>query len=527
MVERTGEAGTRVRTPRIVVRYSKVRVHVTRGPEAGLGVDVAGDVVRVGTAEDNDLVLTDDSVSRHHCELQPFEQGVRVRDLESTNGVFGGSHRIFDALLPFDERIRVGDTEVSITPLGEVVEREQTTADRFGDLLGCSARMRELFVDLERIAATDVTLLIEGETGTGKELVAESVHRASARSSGPFVVFDSGAVNPALVETELFGHERGAFTGAVQMHAGVFEQGHGGTLLLDEIGELPKELQPKLLRALESRQIRRVGGEKMIPFDTRIIAATNRHLSVEVSRGHFREDLYFRLAAAHLVSPPLRDRMEDLPLLVSHFLAIERPPRSAEDVPEHVWNLFRSHRWPGNVRELRNAVQRLLVTPDRPLREPLAPGLPAAVPGAAPPSPSADTVLPLRIARREAGDAFERAYLAAVLAKSGGNVTGASAIAEVSRQMMQKLLRKHGRGSVTARFRRSRQNRKPYGPRTKPTRRPRFPLQSAGPRRGCGPASGRSHPRCCGFRPSVETSVAAFAVKLLRCAPCLVLPRQA
>jgi transcriptional regulator with GAF, ATPase, and Fis domain len=440
------EGPTRVRAPRIVVRYSKVRVEVARGVDKGTGLDVAGQTVRVGTADDNDLALTDDTVSRYHCELQPVPGGMRVRDVGSTNGVHVGALRVYDALLPPEARLRVGDTELAVVPSGEVVEREQTTSDRFGDLLGCSPRMRELFADLERIAASDVTLLVEGETGTGKDLVAESVHRASSRRSEPFIVFDCGAVSASLVESELFGHERGAFTGATNGHAGVFEQADGGTLLLDEIGELGKELQPKLLRALENRQIRRVGGTKVLHFDARVIAATNRNLRAEVARGHFREDLYFRLAAAHVVAPPLRDRMEDLPLLVEHFLRLERPPRAAADVPESVWDLFRAYRWPGNVRELRNAIQRLQVTPDRPLRE-WRPGdaQDDAAPLAPTSAPPSGELLPLRIARREASDAFEEAYLAAALKKAGGSVTRAAAFAEVSRQMLQKLLRKHGR----------------------------------------------------------------------------------
>jgi transcriptional regulator with PAS, ATPase and Fis domain len=445
MAERTGNDRTRVRTPRVVVRYSKIRIEVTAGPDRGASLDVAGQTVHVGTADDNDLALTDDMVSRHHCELEPVEDGVRVRDAGSTNGVFAAAVRVYDAILPTGSRLKVGDTELALVALGETVEREQTTSDRFGDMLGCSPRMRELFADLERIAATDVTLLVEGETGTGKDLVAESVHRASGRSAGAFVVFDCGAVSPALAESELFGHERGAFTGAVQAHPGVFEQADGGTLFLDEIGELPRELQPKLLRALENRQVRRVGGTKVVPFDARIVAATNRHLSVEVARGTFRQDLYFRLAAAHVVAPALRDRMDDLTLLVEHFLGLERPPRSAEDIAPHVWDMFRAYRWPGNVRELRNAVQRLLVTPDRPLREWSTEGAPAPVPADA---SGRSALFPLRIARREASDAFERAYLAGALAQAGGSVTRAAAIAEVSRQMMQKLMRKHGRGGA-------------------------------------------------------------------------------
>jgi transcriptional regulator with PAS, ATPase and Fis domain len=441
MGERPPGDSTRIRSPRITVRYAKVRLDVTQGRETGQHVVMAEQLVRVGTADDNDLVLSDDTVSRYHCEIEPAPGGIRVRDLRSTNGVLVNGVRFYDALLPLSSRLHLGDTELAIVPLDETVEREQTMSDRFGDLVGCAPHTRELFADLERIAGIDVTVLVEGETGTGKDLVAESIHGASARNEGPFIVFDCGAVSPTLAESELFGHERGAFTGATGQHQGVFEQADGGTLFLDEIGELPKELQPKLLRVLEKRHVRRVGGAKIIPFDARIIAATNRHLRAEVQRGGFREDLYFRLAAAHVVVPPLRDRMDDLPLLVDHFLALEKPPRTVSDLPRHVWELFLAHRWPGNVRELRNAIQQLLVMPDRP---PLAwtTDEPApARPSAAPPA----ELLPLRIARREAIDAFERSYLSQALTRTGGNVTRAAAVAEVSRQIMSKLLQKHGR----------------------------------------------------------------------------------
>jgi DNA-binding NtrC family response regulator len=442
MPEPPRTVSTRVRGPHVVVRYAKVRVEVVRGPDTGTSVDVAGQTVKVGTADDNQLILTDDSVSRAHCELEPVVDGMRVRDVGSTNGVFAGGVRFYDAVLPFDSRLTLGDTELAVSALAETVEREQTTRDRFGDVLGASSRMRELFADLERIAGTDVTLLVEGETGTGKDVVAESVHRASARAAGPFVVFDCGAVSPTLVESELFGHERGAFTGATQAHAGVFEQADGGTLFLDEIGELPRELQPKLLRALDKRQIRRVGGTAVATFDARIIAATNRYLRAEVAKDRFRQDLYFRLAAAHVTVPALRERMDDLPLLVEHFLSLERPPCSARDLSREVWDLFRAHRWPGNVRELRNAVQRFLVTPDRALRDLAAMGSAAGETAASSPI---EPLLPLRVARREANDAFERDYLALALKVAGGNVTRAAALSEVSRQNLQKLLKKHGR----------------------------------------------------------------------------------
>jgi len=437
------QESTRVRAP-IVVQYSKTRIVVTHGPDAGLSVEVAGTPVRIGTASDNDLVLSDDTVSRKHCEISPTPNGIQVRDTGSRNGVFLANVRINDALLAGATSLRIGETTLSVQPLPETVDREQATTDRFGDVLGRSAKMRELFADLERIAPADVTLLIEGETGTGKDLVAESVHQMSPRADKPYVVFDCGAVTPSLAESELFGHERGAFTGASTARAGVFEQADGGTLFLDELGELPKDLQPKLLRVLEKREVRRIGSSKVVLVDVRLIAATNRNTAVEVRRGNFREDLYFRVSTAHVVVPPLRERLEDLPMLVEHFLSRETPPRSLEDIPSTVWEMFRAHRWPGNVRELRNAVQRLLITPERALRgvEPVSG--PVSLPAGQPASSS--DIVPLRIARREAGDAFERAYLENALRRTGGNVTRAAAIAEVSRQMVQKMMRKHGMG---------------------------------------------------------------------------------
>jgi transcriptional regulator with GAF, ATPase, and Fis domain len=435
---------TRAKDGPTVVRYSKTRVSVVAGPDSGQIREIVSSTLRIGTSSDNDLVLRDDTVSRHHCAIEPVDGGVRVRDEGSTNGIWLSGVRVIDAVTTGSVQLRLGDTVLALEALPETVPREQATTPRFGDLLGRSARMRELFADLARIAPTDVTLLIEGETGTGKELVAESVHRESHRGGGPFVVFDCSAVAPTLAESELFGHERGAFTGAVASRAGVFEQADGGTIFLDELGELPRDLQPKLLRVLEKRQVRRLGSQKTIPVDVRLIAATNRNLAVEVGAGNFREDLYFRIAAAHVRVPPLRDRLEDLRLLTAHFLSRATPPRSIDDVPSQVWDMFCAHRWPGNVRELSNAVQRLLVTPERALSPLTASSCSPSRPP--PPFPDGAPTVPLRIARREASDAFERSYLEAVLEKTSGNVTRAAAIAEVSRQMIQKLMRKHGIG---------------------------------------------------------------------------------
>jgi transcriptional regulator with GAF, ATPase, and Fis domain len=435
-----------------LVRYAKTRVSVTFGPDAGAHIEVAGGLVRIGTAADNDLVLHDDTVSRKHCEIESGSDGLRVRDVGSTNGVILGGLRIHDASVDASfagvTTITLGNTQLAITPLAETVDRLQATTDHFGDVIGAAPRMRELFADLDRIAATDMSLLIEGETGTGKDIVAEAVHRASARAEGPFIVFDCGAVAPNLAESELFGHERGAFTGAVAARAGVFEDADGGTLFLDEIGELPKDLQPKLLRALEKREVRRLGSTRTVSVDVRIVAATNRSMTAEVARGVFREDLYFRLAGATVIVPPLRERMSDLPRLVEHFLSLERPARSAHEVPPEAWAMLNAHRWPGNVRELRNAVQRLLVTPERAIAA--SPRMPESDPDSSFDEPQASQeALPLRVARREASDAFERRYVRAMLARTGGNVSRAAAVAEVSRQMLQKLMRKHGVTSGT------------------------------------------------------------------------------
>ncbi|MET0342851.1 MAG: sigma 54-interacting transcriptional regulator [Polyangiales bacterium] len=433
---------TRAGPTRETVRYARIRLSVVKGPDAGLVYEAAGRLVRVGTSSESDVLLSDDTVSRRHCEVELTELGFRVRDTGSTNGVRVGGARIYDASFEGAAEMLLGETTIAITPLAETEEREQTKAQRFGDLRGGSRKMRELFAELERFAPSNLSVLVEGETGTGKDVVAESIHRASARAEGPYVVFDCSAVAPSLIESELFGHERGAFTGAVGSRAGVFEEASGGTLFLDEIGELPKDLQPKLLRALEKREVKRLGGRANVSVDVRVISATNRNLMVEVERGNFRQDLYYRIATAKVAVPPLRERMDDIPMLLEHFLAIEGPNLSVKNVPAQVWEMLQSHRWPGNVRELRNAVQRLVVAPELSLH---ADDLSSVNPSMSANEPTTSKELePLRIARRDAAEAFEQQYLKRVLERSNGNVTRAAAIAEVSRQMIQKLMRKHG-----------------------------------------------------------------------------------
>jgi transcriptional regulator with GAF, ATPase, and Fis domain len=339
------------------------------------------------------------------------------------------------------ERSRITLTMIEATPRDGSVGRKPLQVGSFGKLLGASARMRELFANLERIAETDLSVLIQGETGTGKELVASSLHGASPRADRPFVVFDCSAVALTLADSELFGHQRGAFTGAFATRTGVFERANGGTIFLDEIGELPKALQPKLLRVLEQRNVRRLGDSRWLTLDVRVISATNRNLRAEVKRGNFREDLYYRLVGAHVTVPPLRDRLDDLELLAESFLSQKSPPRSLSELPPQARKMFKAYGWPGNVRELRNAVERALLTPERALDTDALWEPPAS--GAFSIFDDQGSVVPLRTARRSSAQEFERLYVRQLLEKTEGNVMRAAALAGVSRQMIHRLLAKY------------------------------------------------------------------------------------
>jgi transcriptional regulator with PAS, ATPase and Fis domain len=242
------------------------------------------------------------------------------------------------------------DRRFSAVPAGRPGELTR----RLGNVAALSPAMHDVIALIERFAPTAITVMLNGETGTGKDVFAHAIHAAGACASGPFIVFDCGAVPPNLVESELFGHERGAFTGALAEHPGAFERARGGTLFLDEIGELPLDLQPRLLRALDSRAVRRVGGTRDRRVEARIIAATNRDLAALVSAKQFRQDLFFRLAGAMINLPPLRDRLEDLPVLVPRLL--EDLGRGDTVVRDDTYAALRAHRWPGNVRELKNTL---------------------------------------------------------------------------------------------------------------------------------------------------------------------------
>jgi DNA-binding NtrC family response regulator len=301
--------------------------------------------LRIGSGSDVDLTVLDPHVSRLHCELEPTPVGVVLRDLGSTNGTHVGGAAIREVILQPGVVAVLGSTRL-------FVETDAPVAYllRFGSAVSSSPSMGAVFSMLGKLAASDVTVLLAGETGTGKDVLARAVHEESPRASGPLVVFDCGAVTASLIESELFGHEKGAFTGAVAERAGAFERAASGTLFLDEIGEMPLDLQPRLLRALEQRQVRRVGGSDEIDVDVRVIAATNRDLAAEVAGGRFRQDLYFRVTAAVVEVPPLRARPEDLPTLVEHMLEGRATPTAA------AMTALAAYDWPGNVRELRNVV---------------------------------------------------------------------------------------------------------------------------------------------------------------------------
>ncbi len=442
--------------------------------------------VRIGSMEDNDVVISDDTVSRYHCKIAQEDTGYVLIDQRSTNGTFINKVRVREAFLKPGSIVSVGQSQLRFSAREEEVQIVPSHNTRCAGLIGGNPRMREIYSIIEKIAPTATTVVIDGETGTGKEVVAQAIHSLSPRSKNDLVVFDCGAVPPNLIESELFGHEKGSFTGAMMTRQGLFEQADGGTLFLDELGELPLDLQPKLLRALEQREVRRVGSTKAAKVDVRIIAATNRNLEEEVRAGRFRQDLFYRLSVVRLHLPSLGERTDDIPLLVEHFLQTgsynTRPGgRRVTAIAPEAMAALQAYPWPGNVRELVNVIERavsfcdsgILALADLPdyLRNPkaspgnirrdstLGGGNRRAVThnsGSAPivpMSPTAPTPTPpeellaegvtFKDAKERWVASFERDYILQMLRRNNGNISHAARAADIDRKYFRKLMKKY------------------------------------------------------------------------------------
>jgi two-component system, NtrC family, response regulator GlrR len=424
-----------------------------------VGVDTANEEIRwssdgercsIGSHVRNDLVLEDPAVSRFHCELMVDRDGIRVRDLGSSNGTVLDGVPVIEAYCRGGSTLKIGRSSLRVELDPHPNRLVLSPHSELGTLVGISMQMRQMFAVIERVAPTASTVLIEGETGTGKEGTAQAIHQLSPRANGPFVVVDCGAIPGTIIESELFGHEKGSFTGAHARQTGAFEEANGGTLFLDEIGELDLEMQPKLLRVLERREIRRLGAPAMIPIDVRVLAATHRDLRAEVNAGRFRSDLYYRLAVVKVHAPPLRSRPDDLPLLVERFLrdlhAGEEALRTFLD--ERFLERLSHAAWPGNVRELRNYIERCLVFEEpQPLdRDPKQSAAPDKGYQGPRPVPASWASLSYDEGRRRALDEFEAGFVQALLRQHGGKVAQAARASGVDRAYLYRLMKKHHLG---------------------------------------------------------------------------------
>jgi DNA-binding NtrC family response regulator len=416
--------------------------------------------IGIGAMADNDVVLEDDSVSRHHAQITLVDENYVIRDLDSTNGTFVNGVQIIEAYLKPGCVVAFGKTALGFQALDERVEIVPSEREAFGEIVGKSLRMREIFGVLEKVSETDATVVIAGETGTGKEVVARTLHARSARAKQPFVVVDCGAVPETLIESELFGHEKGSFTGALASRQGLFQIANGGTVFLDEIGELTLELQPKLLRALERREIRPVGANRTEKVDVRVLAATHRDLEEMVREGKFREDLFYRLSVVRLFVPPLRERREDIPLLAKHFLRNMTFNRDATGNPKvkglsrEALDALLDYHWPGNVRELLNVIERACSFADQETiqGEDLPPHIAGPGPVVARSATGAPT-LPQQLqmaanatfkdAKEGWVSTFERDYIVTLLRRNDGNISHAAKEADIDRKYFRKLMKKY------------------------------------------------------------------------------------
>lgn len=422
------------------LKVMRARLKVVKGPDKGQEKSVPLHGLLVGKGPTCNFVLHDPAVSSEHFRLVPTERGFLVEDLGSSNGTWVEKVRLGAGLISNKEKVSVGYTALRLEVLGEYEEHPLSLNSSFGEMIGPSVAMRQAFAILERAADSEATLLLEGETGTGKDLAAENVHALSSRETKPFVVVDCSGMQPDLIESHLFGHVKGAFTGAESNHMGAFEAAQGGTIFLDEIGELSPALQPKLLRVLEKRQVQRIGETNYRPVDVRLIAATNRHLDAEMESGRFREDLFYRLSVLRVSLPALRDRRDDIPLLASAMVRrLDPNMKPSELLSENVLKMLTHHDWPGNVRELRNVIERLLLFPEWPERV-----IDPSVEEEHSASVGDPNELPFLEARDLVLDRFERNYVISNLKACDGMVSKAAKRAKTTRQTFHRLMNKHG-----------------------------------------------------------------------------------
>jgi DNA-binding NtrC family response regulator len=430
---------------RTTLKVRKCRLSVTGGPDLGKEVISDKERLRVGAHSTNDLTLVEDrTASRHHFEIQYTERGYLVIDLNSTNGTWLDGRRIERAYLSQGSQIRAGQSTLSFSPIDEELTVEPDKDGELCGMIGQSARMRQIFGLIRKIAPMDVSVIIQGETGTGKELVAHAIHELSSRKSGPLVVLDCGAIPPNLIESELFGHEKGAFTGATATRPGAFERANNGTIFLDELGELRIDLQPKLLRVLENREVRRVGANETEEVNVRVIAATNRDLAKEIEAGHFREDLFFRLSVITIQVPPLRQRKEDIPFIIKKELA--DPDIVARHGRKHIspaaMSVLMAYSWPGNIRELMNVISHVLTfseSGDIDVQH-----LPARVQGQQVEQPLPfNEHLSFKDAKEQLLENFEREYLMQVLKRCDGNISRAARESGLHRKSIERLVKKY------------------------------------------------------------------------------------
>jgi two-component system, NtrC family, response regulator GlrR len=414
----------------------RFRLTLTRGAGAGRNFTSSVERTVIGTQEHVDLRLEDPTVSRFHCEIVARGDRFVVRDLGSRNGTTVNGVSVIEAHLASGAALRLGNAELLFELRSDRANIDLAERTRFGRLTGRSLAMRRILAQLGRAAMSDATVLITGETGTGKELAAESIHLESSRRDAPFVVVDCASVPNELLESELFGHEKGAFTGAVSARVGAFEAASGGTIFLDEIGELQLELQPKLLRVIERREIKSIGQNRFVPVDVRVIAATNRSIRAEVNAKRFRSDLFYRLAVIEVEMPPLRDRPEDIPILVEHLVeSLGTDPRAVPGLASPaILRELEGHSWPGNVRELRNFVERTVAMGELELPRDANLDAPSALP---------DFDVPLRVSRERWTRTLEKKYVAHLLDAHGGNVARAARAAGVDRMYFYRLLWRH------------------------------------------------------------------------------------